>query len=284
MRAGAPNTRRSWKEHDGHPSVAWKGLGMVVDIERSGHVALVTMNRPDVLNAFNTEQLQALLHAFQTLREDTAVRVIIVTGAGDRAFAAGADIAEMREKNPSQALEFATLGHTVCQAIASVPPPVIAAVNGVALGGGCEIALASDIRIASENALFGQPEVTLGIPPGWGATQRLPRLVGTGVAKEMILTGRRITSDEALRIGLVSAVHPHEDLMSRAHDMAEQIAAAGPVAVRLAKDLVNRSLDLNLDDGLAYEARAFALAFDSADQKEGMGAFLEKRKPDYVGR
>src|SRR6185437_11029635 len=176
--------------------------------------------------------------AIQTLSGDHEIRVVILTGAGERAFAAGADIAEMREKGPSEALAFARLGQSICAAIEAAPQPYIAAVNGYALGGGCEVSLACDIRIASENAALGQPEVSLGIPPGWGGTQRLTRLVGPGLARELIYTGRRVKADEALRIGLVNAVYPLNELMDRAREMADSIAANAPVAVGFSKDAI----------------------------------------------
>jgi enoyl-CoA hydratase len=257
---------------------------MPIDVARDGHVATITLNRPDVLNAFNTEQLDSLLDTIQTLSADQDVRVVILTGAGERAFAAGADIAEMREKRPSEALEFSRLGHSVCLAIEAAPQPYIAAVNGFALGGGCEVSLACDIRIASENAALGQPEVTLGIPPGWGGTQRLTRLVGPGIARELIYTGRRVRADEAFRLGIVNAVYPLSELMEKARELASTIAANAPLAVRASKDAISRALDVELDTGLAYEVGVFALSFDTADQKEGMSAFLERRKADFKGQ
>lgn len=256
---------------------------MPIDVERAGHVATITLNRPDVLNAFNTEHLLMMRDLIEQLSADRNVRAVILTGAGERAFAAGADIAEMKSKSPSAAHEFAALGQSICSAIEAAPQPYIAAVNGYALGGGCEIALACDIRIASENAALGQPEVTLGIPPGWGGTQRLTRLVGPGVARELIYTGRRVKADEAVRIGLVNAVYPLSELMNSARQMAEQIAANAPIAVRHAKDAISRAMDVELDTGLSYEAHVFALSFDTSDQKEGMGAFLERRKAEFKG-
>ncbi|MDI3341930.1 MAG: enoyl-CoA hydratase-related protein [Sphaerobacter sp.] len=256
---------------------------MAVDVVRDGHVATITLNRPDVLNAFNTAQLEALRDALTEVRQDPAVRAIILTGAGERAFAAGADIAEMRDKSPREALAFAQLGHAVCSLLETAPQPTIAAINGFALGGGCEVALACDIRICSENAQLGQPEVTLGIPPGWGGTQRLARVIGRAAAKELILTGRRIGAEEALRRGLVSAVYPLAELLPKARELADRIAANAPIAVRYAKEAINRGTESDLETALAYEAQIFALAFDTLDQKEGMGAFLERRKPTFTG-
>ncbi len=257
---------------------------MAIDVERDGHVATITINRPDKLNAFDTEQLEALLERVRELSAEGEVRAVIITGAGDRAFAAGADIAEMRDKSPSEAFAFARLGHAVGRAIELAPQPYIAAVNGYALGGGCEIALACDIRLAADSAVLGQPEVTLGIPPGWGGTQRLTRLVGPGAAAELIFTGRRVNAEEALRIGLVNAVYPREQLMDRAREMAQQIAANAPLAVRASKEAIRRVFDVDVEAGLAYEAQLFALTFDTVDQKAGMTAFLERRKPSYEGR
>lgn len=256
---------------------------MAVDIQREGAVALVTMRRPEAMNAFNTEQLRALLAVVDELSADSAIRAVVLTGEGKRAFAAGADIAEMSTKSPSEAKAFGDLGHAVGKAIGDAPQPWIAAVNGYALGGGCEMALACDIRLASENAQLGQPEVTLGIPAGWGGTQRLPRLVGPGIAAEMLLTGRRLKADEALRIGLVNALYSADELVPAAMEMARSIAGNSPVAVSATKRAMRLAFDLPLADGLAYEAQMFALSFDTADQKEGMTAFTEKRKAEFSG-
>ncbi len=247
-------------------------------------VALVTMSRPEAMNAFNTDQLEALLNVVNTLSSDSQVRAVVLTGEGKRAFAAGADISEMSTKSPSEAKCFGDLGHSIGLGIGSAPQPWIAAVNGYALGGGCEMALACDIRIASENAQLGQPEVTLGIPAGWGGTQRLPRLVGPGVAAVLLLTGKRIKADEALRIGLVNAVYPADELLPAAMEMAQTIAANSPVAVSASKRAMRLAFDLPLAAGLAYEAQMFALSFDSDDQKEGMTAFGEKRRAEFTGK
>lgn len=257
---------------------------MTIDIERAEQIATITINRPEVLNALDTTRLELLLVRIHETSADPDIRAIILTGAGDRAFAAGADIAAMREMNAYQALAFAKLGQAVCHALESAHQPVIAAVNGYALGGGCEIALACDIRLCSENAVFGQPEVTLGIPPGWGGTQRLPRLVGPGIAKEMIYTGRRVTAQEALAIGLVNGIFPLEQLKESARALAARIAANAPVAVRFSKVAINRAFEEPLMVGLAEEARLFADAFNTADQREGMTAFLERRKPRFQGK
>jgi enoyl-CoA hydratase len=254
-----------------------------VNTEREGPIAVVTMSRPEALNAFNTEQLRALLEAVSAVATDRDIRVAILTGEGQRAFAAGADIREMAGKSPSEALVFSRLGQSVARAIEQTTQPWIAAINGHALGGGCEMALACDIRIVSESATLGQPEVGLGVIPGFGGTQRLTRLVGPGIAGELILTGRRVSAGEALRLGLVNAVYPPDQLLPKAREMAQAIAAAGPLAVTVARRLIAHALDTDLASGLAREAENFALLFDSHDQKEGMRAFIEKRTAEFRG-
>ncbi|MBA3415690.1 MAG: enoyl-CoA hydratase/isomerase family protein [Chloroflexia bacterium] len=256
---------------------------MAIDVARDGHVATVTMNRPQALNAFDHDQLDALLAAFRALRDDRAIRCVILTGAGDKAFAAGADIKRMAAMGPQEGEAFGRLGHAVANAIETLPQPVIAAVNGYAFGGGCELALACDIRLCSANAVFAQPEVSLGIPPGWGGTQRLPRLVGLGLAGELILTGRRVDAEEALRIGLVNAVHPLAELMPAANALANQIAENSPRAVRSAKAAMARAFAGEPTTGLAAEIALFAAAFATEDQNAGMRAFVEKRKPEFTG-
>jgi enoyl-CoA hydratase len=255
---------------------------MAVDLDVGEGIALVTMNRPEALNAFNSQQLAALLETFRSLRADSSVRCAIVTGAGERAFAAGADIKEMAGMSPDEGLAFARLGHAVAQAIENLPVPVIAAVNGFALGGGSELALACDIRIAAENAVFAQPEVGLGIPPGWGATQRLTRLVGPGVAAEILFTGRRVKADEALRIGLVNAVYPSDGLMPAARELAAQIARNSPRALAKAKSLMQLAFNGQIASGLDTEAQLFGTSFGTPDQREGMTAFIEKRAPNFT--
>jgi enoyl-CoA hydratase len=256
---------------------------VAVDIERSDGVAVVTMNRPQALNAFTTEQLTAFVEAFRSLRGDASVRCVVLTGAGERAFAAGADIKEMVDKSPEEALVFGRLGHAAADAIEGLAQPVAAAVNGFALGGGCEIALACDIRLASDNAVFAQPEVGLGIAPGWGGTQRLTRLVGPGFAAELILTGRRVKADEALRIGLVNAVYPPDQLLPKAIELARQIAKNGPRAVANAKRLMQLAFNGQIASGLETELLLFAETFGSTEQREGMRAFIEKREPVFTG-
>ena len=254
---------------------------MPIDLDRADGVATLTLNRPEALNAFNSEQLRLLEQMLTEVAADPAIRAVVLTGAGERAFAAGADIREMAALSPEGGLAFGRLGHAVTRAVEALPQPVVAAVNGFALGGGCELAIACDIRIASENAVFAQPEVSLGIPPGWGGSQRLPRLVGPGMAAEMILAGRRVAAAEALQIGLVNRVVPLPDLMPAAAELAATIAANGPVAVRAAKRLMALAFDGDPVVGLETECAVFGSVFGSPEQREGMGAFVEKRKPSF---
>lgn len=254
---------------------------MAIDLERRGAVGIVTLNRPEALNAFNGDQLALLKATLDSTADDPSLRVVVLTGAGDRAFAAGADIKEMAKHSPEEGLSFGRLGHAVTRAVEELPQPVIAAVNGFALGGGCELAISCDFRLASENAVFGQPEVGLGIPPGWGATQRLPRLIGPGYAAEIILTGRRVTAAEALRIGLVNAVYGQDELLDQTMVLAEQIAAQSPRAVREAKALMRLAFNEPDASGLDTEVRAFGAAFGTSEQREGMAAFLDKRSPAF---
>ncbi len=256
---------------------------MAIDLAFQDHIAIITINHPDKLNALNAERLRALFLRFEEASLNGDCRAIILTGAGDRAFIAGADITAMATMTQEEAYAFGALGHSLARAIEQAPQPVIAAINGFALGGGCELALACDIRIAAANAIFAQPEVVLGVPPGWGGTQRLPRIVGLGLASDLILTGRRIDAAEALRIGLVNAVHPAGELLAMALDIAAQIAANSPLAVRTSKRLMAMTEGPASADGLAAEARAFAAEFGSPDQVEGMSAFIEKRKPVFTG-
>ncbi len=246
-------------------------------LEKSDGIAVVTVNRPEALNALNKETLEELTEAFLTLNNDDAVRVIILTGSGPKSFIAGADISVMQPMGPPGARENAFRGQRLCDAIEQGSKPVIAAVNGFALGGGCEVAMACDVRIASESAKFGQPEINLGIVPGFGGTQRLPRLIGRGRAMELLLTGDMIDAREALRIGLVNRVVPAENLLDEARSLAKKIAAKGRIAVALCKEAVRNGIEMELGKACAYEAELFAFTFATHDQKEGMKAFLEKR-------
>lgn len=254
---------------------------MAIDIEIEGHVATVTMNRPEALNAFNGEQLDLLIDAFRSVGENGTVRAVILTGAGDRAFAAGADIKAMAAMSPAEGIAFGRKGHAATAAVELLPQPVIAAVNGFAFGGGCELAIACDIRLAADRARFAQPEVSLGIPPGWGGSQRLPRLVGPGYAAEMIYTGRNVPADEALRIGLVNAVHPLDRLLPAAREIAGRIAANSPTAVQAAKRLISLAISGDQGAGLAAEIAGFGAAFSHPDRREGMQAFIEKRPASF---
>jgi enoyl-CoA hydratase len=245
---------------------------------------LLTIDRPKALNALNAATLGELSAAIDEVRADAGARVLLVTGAGAKAFVAGADIAEMQGYTPEQARAFSAQGMAVMHAIEALPVPVIALVNGYALGGGCELALSCDWILAAENAVFGQPEVKLGIPPGFGGTQRLTRLVGRAMALELLTTARQVKADEAVAIGLANHVYPAADLRARGLEMARTIAANGPVAVRIAKQCAQRGLDLDLANACVLETQSFALAFATEDQKEGMSAFLSKRPPQFSGR
>ena len=251
--------------------------------ENQDGIAVITMNRPKALNALNQETLDELNQVADMLAKDSTVQVVILTGSGDKAFVAGADIAQMQSMSAMEGRNFGKLGQAVFNKLENLPQPVIAAVNGFALGGGCELAMACDIRIASEKAKFGQPEVTLGITPGFAGTQRLPRFVGKGRAKQLLYTGDVIDAQEAYRIGLVNVVAPAEELMATAKVMAQKIQSRAAVAVQLCKAAVNEGLDTDLETGTDYEAEVFGLCFATADQKEGMAAFTEKRKAQFTG-
>ena len=253
-------------------------------ITADGRVSTVTVNRPEVLNALDTGLLDELLHTLVDLGADPSVGVIIITGAGDRSFIAGADIKEMDGKTPLEARAYSELGQEIAHKLETMRKPTIAAVNGYALGGGCEIALACDIRLASTNAQFGQPEINLGIIPGWGGTQRLARATNIGYAKELILTGRMVDSAEALERGLVQHVYEPEELMAKTMELAQSMAVKSPVALYYAKETTNRSLHGDIGGNLVHEADLYSLMFSTEDAAEGLRAFVEKRKPTFVGR
>jgi enoyl-CoA hydratase len=255
-----------------------------VDFKRQGPVGIITLNRPEALNALSLEMLDQLDGVLDLVERDTEVRALIITGAGEKAFSAGADIGAMREATALEARAYAQRGHQVINRVESFPQPIIAAVNGYALGGGCEFSLACDIRLASERASFGQPEVNLGIMPGWGGTQRLARATSPGFAKELILTGRLCPAVEAHAHGLANHVYAHEELMGEAIALAELIATKPPWAISAAKEVINLALEGDLRGHLARELDAFALAFTTQDQREGMAAFLEKRQATFEGR
>jgi enoyl-CoA hydratase len=244
----------------------------------------VTIDRPDALNALDVSTLTALRDRLAELAGADTTRALVLTGAGDKAFAAGADIKYMSGLGVEEAKEWGALGHEVATLLETMPKPTIAAVNGFALGGGCELALACDIRYASSNAKLGQPEINLGIIPGWGGTQRLARVAGIGLAKELILTGRTVDAEEALRRGLVEAVFEPGDLMERTLERAGQLASKGPLALAAAKAAVNRAFQGEHAKNLELEAERFGDLFDSEDAREGLTAFVEKREPTFRGR
>jgi len=258
-------------------------MGNTLVTEREGAICVLTLNRPDKLNALNAELLGELDAALTELSRDTTVACAILTGAGDKAFAAGADIAAMLEMTTEQARSFSEMGHRICSRIEHAPFPVIGAINGFALGGGCEIALACDFLYASEKAKLGQPEVNLGIIPGFGGTQRLARRVGIGRARELCYTGDVIVAEEALRIGLVNAVVPHAELGAKVREVATKIAAKGRLAIAQCKRVVFSGADIPLDVANTLEMQAFSMLFGTSDRHEGMKAFLEKRKAQFSG-
>lgn len=254
-------------------------------VQRDEGVLTITFNRPQVLNALNAATMRELSAAISEAENDADIRCVILTGAGDRAFVAGADINELRAiPDGPQGAEFARRGQEILFRIENLSKPVIVAINGYALGGGCELAMACDIRIAADTARLGQPEINLGIIPGYGGTQRLPRLVGKGQAKWLVLSGEPITAQEALRIGLVDKVVPATELMTSARDLARRIAAKPPIAVALAKSAINVGTETDLPTACAYEASQFGLACATEDRSEGTSAFLEKRKPTFKGK
>jgi enoyl-CoA hydratase/carnithine racemase len=252
--------------------------------EKKGAIAYVTVNRPKVLNALNTPTWKDLRTAFEDARDDTAIRGVILTGAGNKAFIAGADISELAHVAAFEAEQSSRFGQGVLDLIEDLGKPVIAAVNGFALGGGCETAMACTIRLAIETAKFGQPEVTLGLVPGGGGTQRLPRLVGKGRALQLILSGEMIGAQEAYRIGLVNEIVPAAELITRAEAILKKIASNAPIAVKLALEAANMGMDTSQGEGLLLEASYFGLCAATEDKKEGTSAFLEKRAPKFQGR
>lgn len=248
-----------------------------INYEVEGEIAVLTINRPKALNALNSAVLDEIDEAISAVDLD-AVRALIITGAGEKSFVAGADIGEMSTLTKEEGEAFGKKGNDVFRKIETLPIPVIAAINGFALGGGCEISMACDIRICSENAVFGQPEVGLGITPGFGGTQRLARIVGIGMAKQLIFTGKNIKADEALRIGLVNAVYPLDELMAAAKKMASAIARNAPIAVRSCKKAINDGLQTDIDEALVIEEKLFGGCFETEDQKYGMAFFLDRNK------
>ena len=255
-----------------------------IRFEKKNLIAYITVDRPKVLNALNMATMQELKQAFAVVKDDDEVRVVILTGAGEKAFVAGADIGELSQHTPVSAKAYTHQGQAIIDAIENLGKPVIACVNGFALGGGCELAMACTMRLASENAKIGQPEVKLGIIPGYGGSQRLPRLVGKGLAMQHVLTGEPISAQEAYRIGLVNEVVAAAELMPRAEAIAHKIIANAPLAVQYAMEAVNKGLDMTLAEGLYLEAVLFAVSCSTEDKKEGTTAFLEKRPAQFKGK
>ena len=253
-------------------------------LEKEDGIGILYINRPEAMNALNTGVLEEIIEAAGEISRDDEIQVLIITGAGDKSFVAGADIKEMHGLTAVEGREFGYIGQAAFRAIEKLEKPVIAAVNGFALGGGCELAMAADIRLASEKAKFGQPEVGLGITPGFGGTQRLPRLVGEGRAMELILTANTINAEEAYRIGLVNHIYPAENLLDEARKMARKIMSNAPLAVKYSKSAINKGLQTDIDTGMAIEADLFGICFSTEDQKAGMGAFLNKEKASFKAR
>jgi enoyl-CoA hydratase len=252
-------------------------------LERRGRIAVVTINRPDKLNALNIATRKELADTLDALRNDEEIRVVVITGAGEKAFVAGADINEFAGRTAVQQ-RAVMKAKSIFTAAEEFPKPLIAMINGFCLGGGCELALACDIRIASDRAKFGQPEINLGIIPGGGGTQRMTRLIGEGMAMQLILTGEIITAQEAHRLGLINEIHPAQELEARTMELANKIAEKSPVALSMAKTSVKNAARSNLREGLDREVDLFALCFSSEDKEEGVRAFLEKRKPEFKGK
>ena len=250
-------------------------------IEKSDGIGIITINRPDAMNAMNSDVVSELSITISDMIADKEIGVIIITGSREKAFVAGADIKAMQQMNAEDALEFGKTGQEMTLVIENSPKPVIAAVNGFALGGGCEISLACHIRVASENAIFGQPEVLLGLIPGWGGTQRLPKIVGTGIANELIITGNQISAQEAHRIGLVNHVVTQTELMDTCKEIGKKILNNGPNAIAKSLNCIYESFDKSIEDGLEFEVKAFANLFSTEETKEGLSAFVEKRKANF---
>jgi len=252
--------------------------------EKKDGIATITINRPKALNALNEETLPEFLSSLEDAEKDKKVRVIVITGAGEKAFCAGLDLKTVKDISVIKAVETSKLGQKLTLAIEELGKPVIAAINGYALGGGLELAMACDIRIASENARIGQTEVNVGLIPGWGGTQRLPRLVGKGIAKELVFTGKMIDAKTAERIGLINMVVPPEKLKSAVEELSKVIMSKPPIAIKLAKELINSSIETDQGTGLVHEAEAFGILASTEDYREGVSAFIEKRKPEYKGK
>lgn len=252
--------------------------------DKTEGVATITINRPEALNALNKDVIREILGALKDAETDEAVHVIVITGAGEKSFCAGADLSQMKGMTPLKARELSDMGYMLCHAIEFLGKPVIAAINGYALGGGLEMAMACDLRVASDKARIGQTEVNVGLIPGWGGTQRLPRLVGKTVAKEMIYTGKMIDAQTALQIGLINKVFPADQFAAAAKEYTKELASKPPVAVKVSKALIDKGLESSLDAGLALEREGFGIIASTEDLQEGVNAFFEKRKPNFRGR
>jgi len=252
--------------------------------EKSEGVATITLNRPEALNAFSKDVVSEILHVLEDVKNDENVRVVILTGAGEKAFSAGADIKSMAGMNALKARELSLMGETLCVALENLEKPVVAALNGYALGGGLEVAMSCDLRIASENARVGQTEVNIGLIPGWGGTQRLTRLVGMTKAKELIFTGKMIDAKTAEQIGILNMVVPADKFRETVRQFALELAAKAPIAVKVAKALINKGSDIGLNSALALEREGFGVVASTEDLKEGVAAFSEKRKPSFKGK
>jgi enoyl-CoA hydratase len=252
--------------------------------EKSEGIATITLNRPEALNAWSKELAQEFLNAIDDARKDENVKVVIITGAGEKAFSAGADIKAMKGMTALKARELSQMGYEICNAIESIEKPVIAAINGYALGGGMEVSMACDFRIASEKARMGQTEINIGLIPGWGGTQRLTRLVGKAKAKELVFTGKIIDANTALQLGLVNKVVPAEEFMTIVRQFAKELAGKAPVALKVAKSLIDMGADIDLKAALALEREGFGVVASSEDLQEGVSAFIEKRKPVWKGK
>jgi enoyl-CoA hydratase len=252
--------------------------------EKSEGIATITLNRQEALNAFNKEVIEEILQALEDIKADENIRVVILTGAGEKAFSAGADIKAMKGMNALKARELSLMGEKLCNALENLEKPVIAAINGYALGGGLEVAMACDIRIASENARMGQTEINIGLIPGWGGTQRLPRLIGKTKAKELIFTGKIIDAKTAEQLGIVNMVVPADKLKEAVHQFALELASKAPVALKVAKSLINKGSEISLDAAIALEREGFGVVASTEDLQEGVSAFIEKRKPTFKGK
>lgn len=252
--------------------------------EKSEGIAIITLNRPEALNAWSKELTQEFLNAMEDARKDENVKVVVITGAGEKAFSAGADIKAMKGMTALKARELSNMGYKICNAIESIEKPVIAAINGYALGGGMEVSMACDFRIASDKARMGQTEINIGLIPGWGGTQRLTRLVGRACAKELVYTGKIIDADTAFQLGLLNKVVPAEELQKTVKEFAHELAGKAPVAMKVAKALIDKGADIDLESALALEREGFGVVASSEDLQEGVLAFTEKRKPMWKGK